>query len=587
MQVYDPPVEDYRFLLDILNYDRIHKLPGHEDYDLDTIMALIEQGAKFAKEKMLPLNKVGDEKGLQFDPESGDVKTPKGFTALYKELCEQGYPGITHSPEHGGAGAPHMLSAVFNEVFCSANKSFSMAPGLTHGLVEAIDHHGTDELRQRYLLKLVSGEWTGTMCLTEPQCGTDLGLLTTKAVPTDDGAYALTGTKIWITFGEHDLADNIIHLVLARLPDAPDGIKGISVFVVPKFLDDGTRNGVKCGGLEHKMGIHASPTCVINLEDAKGWLVGEPHKGMRAMFTMMNAARLFVGIEGLALGEIAYQTALAFAKDRKQSRSLDADKRDPNSKADNILVHPDVRRQLLNIKSTNEGMRVLTTWMGMNIDVALKSTDEEEAAKAQDLIELMTPVIKGFCTERGFTNINDAMQVTGGAGYTTDWSIEQYLRDERIALIYEGTNHIQALDLVGRKLPREGGRYYRTWANEVQSLLDATDGKAEMAEVREAVKEATDKLNELTMTLGMKGMQDPEEAAAVASNYLTCFGLTALGYCWLYVMQAIDGREGKAYATKRKLAHYYTKQVMPEIYGLARIMDAGKAQMMGFDVDEL
>lgn len=586
MQVYKAPIDDIRFCLETFGYDRVQKLEGHADYDLETVMAMVEQGDVFAREKMLPLNRVGDEVGLKFDPKTGDVTLPDGFDELYKMYCEQGYPMLTHPVEHGGAGAPHVGSVIFNELFVGTNKSFSMCVGLSHGLIESLTHHGDADLQEKFVPKLVSGEWTGTMCLTEPQCGTDLGLMTTKAIPQDDGSYKLTGTKIWITFGEHNLTENIIHLVLARLPDAPEGIKGVSVFVVPKINLDGTRNSITCGGLEHKMGIHASPTCVMNLEDATGYMIGEPHKGMRAMFTMMNAARLFVGIEGVALGEISYQTALAFAKDRRQGRSLDREKREKDAKADNIMVHPDVRRMLLNVKSTTEGMRALGIYVACQLDIGLKSEDEKEKGIANDLVALLTPVVKSYCTERGFLNISEAMQVLGGAGYTTDWSIEQYLRDERIALLYEGTNHIQALDLVGRKLPTDGGRLYRRFAKDVTLFLDEAEKTEGFSEFHAHIKKALDTLNELTMELGAKGMADQEEAAAAASNYLNVFGLTTLAYMWGRLVNAALQRDDKFGETKVKTGRYFFEHVMPEMDSYVAKVRAGKAAMMALDVDE-
>ena len=375
------------------------------------------------------------------------------------------------------------------------------------------------------------------MCHTEPQAGTDLGLLTTRAEPFGDH-YKLTGTKVWITFGEHNLTDNIVHLVLARLPDAPDGIKGISTFIVPKLLADGSRNPIFCGGTDHKMGIHASPTCVMNLEEAEGWLVGEPHKGMRSMFTMMNAARLQVGGEGVALGEASYQAALAFAQDRRQSRSLIKSKRDPNASADNILVHPDVRRMLLNVKSTTEGLRGLVAWISMSYDIMHHSSDAAAKQKAGELVALLTPIIKSYGSERGFANISEAMQVMGGAGFTQDWPVEQFLRDERIAMIYEGTNHIQALDLVGRKLPMNGGALMRTFAGEVTALIRECAGDEALAPFVAALKGESKRLNETTMAMGAAAMQDAEVVGAVASNYLNQFALVTLGYVWLKQLKA-------------------------------------------------
>ena len=464
MQTYKPPTQEIRFLLEALGFEQLSALPRYADFDLETAMALVEQVGAFAADKILPTNKVGDQQGLKWDPETGAVTTPAAFGEVYKEYCKGGFVGVSGDPAFGGGGCPEMLSTVLGEIVSSCNRALAMCPGLTRGLIEALQSHGSESFQKEYLPKLISGEWSGTMCLTEPQCGTDLGLVKTKAVPKGD-SYLLTGTKIWITFGEHDLSENIVHLVLARLPDAPEGIKGISTFIVPKFTRDGKRNPIKCTGLEHKMGIHASPTCVIDMEEAEGYMIGEPHRGMRVMFTMMNAARLHVGVEGLAGAEIAYQTAVAFAKDRRQSRSLDPAKRDAQAPADNILVHPDVRRMLLNQKSTNEGMRALACFTALQLDLEHHGADAQTREEAADLAALLTPIVKAFCTDRGFQNISDAMQVCGGSGFTSDWNIEQYLRDCRITLIYEGTNHIQALDLVGRKLMLNGGNRCRCSSN--------------------------------------------------------------------------------------------------------------------------
>jgi len=453
-------------------------------------------------------------------------------------------------------------------------------------LREALRVHGSEELKAAYLPKLVTGEWSGTMCLTEPQCGTDLGMMRTKAVPHGDH-YKITGTKIWITFGDHDLTDNIIHLVLARLPDAPPGIKGISTFVVPKFTLDGKRNPVRCTGLEHKMGIHASPTCVIDLEDAEGWLVGEPHRGMRSMFTMMNGARLAVGMEGVALSEIAYQTALAFARDRRQSRSLDPAKRETDQPADNILVHPDVRRMLLNAKSTTEAMRGLALWVAVNIDLAHHHPDEKVRETSQDLVALLTPVVKGYCTDRGFLNVSDAMQVCGGAGYTRDWYIEQYLRDLRIAMIYEGTNHIQALDLIGRKLPMNGGRAVMAFAAEVQKLIAESAELEGMEQFTGPLGESFAELMKVTQTLGARAADDPETAGATASNLLMLWGLNALAYSWTRQVKYALENPGPQTDTKLKTARYFFAMVLPETHSLAKLITVDKSVMMDFDPDEL
>ena len=584
MQIYNPPLEDFRFLLEALGYDKVHALAAYESYDLETALALLETAGRFCREVALPLNGVGDRAGLRYDAATGAVTLPEGFRELYRRYVEAGLVSIAHDPEHGGAGAPRALATLINEMVTATNKSFSMCPGLSQGLIEALSHHGTDDQRARYLPKLIAGEWTGTMCLTEPQCGTDLGLLSTRAVP-DGDHYRLTGTKIWITFGEHDLAENILHLVLARLPDAPAGIKGISVFVVPKVLADGTRNGITCSGLEHKMGIHASPTCVMTLEDAVGELIGEAHRGMRAMFTMMNVARLNVGLEGVALGEIAYQTALAFARDRRQGRAPDPAKRERGTSADNILVHPDVRRMLLEIKSTNEAMRALAVWTSLQIDQSLHHEDAAARQAAADMAALLTPVVKSYGTERGFANVSTAMQVCGGSGFTVDWSIEQYLRDLRIAMIYEGTNHIQALDLVGRKLPADGGRGYRDWSARVRGFCEAHAGDSGMAEFVAPLGEALGSLDALTAWLG-GGEADGETVGAAASAYLNAFALVALAYMW--GLQAVEARtrDTRFAALKVKTARYFFHHVLPEFDALAKVIREGKSNIMAVEPDE-
>lgn len=588
MQMYTPPNEDVRFQLEAFGYtEHLQSLEAFEDFDLETAMSMIEEHSKFCLSELLPLNEKGDREGVKFDGATGAVTLPEGFKEAYQAYAENGFGGLSHSPEYGGVGAPLTLSAMASEVLIATNKSFSMCPGLTTGLIDALEAHGTDELKDRFLEKLITGEWTGTMCLTEPQCGTDLGLLTTKADPNEDGSYTLSGTKIWITFGEHDLADNIVHLVLARLPDAPKGIKGISVFLVPKLLEDGSTNGVTCGGLEHKMGIHASPTCVINFEGSKGWLVGEPHKGMRSMFTMMNAARLNVGIEGLALAEAAYQHALAFAKDRRQSRSLNPARRDANADADNILVHPDVRRMLLNAKSTNEALRGLTAYIGINYDVAHKHPDADARQKANDIVALLTPIIKSYGTERGFDNVSECLQAMGGAGYTQDWPVEQYLRDVRIALIYEGTNHIQALDLVGRKLPKAGGRLLQTFMAEITGLIRANKGNEAMAEFIGPLKAESKRLQQVTMELAARGMADQEEAAAAASNYLNLFALTTLAFIWCKQVEHALTLDGPVREAKLQTARYFFQMVLPEADLYARLAGVGKAPMMDFDISHL
>ncbi len=589
MNYYRPPLADIRFLLETFDYNgAVQSMARYSDFDLETCMGLLEAFSAFCVAELLPLNEKGDQQGVKYDPETHDVKTPDGFPQAYKNFCANGFASLPHSQEYGGVGGPLVLSTLAQEIISACNKSFSMCPGLTAGLIESLEAHASKEIKDKYMPKLVTGEWAGTMCLTEPQCGTDLGLLTTKAEPFGDH-WKLTGTKTWITFGEHDMTDNIIHFVLARLPDAPSGIKGISTFIVPKFLDDGSRNPIYCGGTDHKMGIHASPTCVMNLEDCEAWLVGEPHKGMRSMFTMMNAARLQVGSEGVSLGEAAYQNALEFCKDRKQSRSLNPELRDPDSAADNILVHPDVRRMLLNVKSTTEGLRALVAWIGICYDVWHSSEDEAAKEKAADLVALLTPIIKSYGSERGFVNISEAMQAMGGAGYTSDWPVEQYMRDERIAMIYEGTNHIQALDLVGRKLPMKGGQLMRVFAGEVTALLRSTAEDAELQGFAAALKAESKRLNETTMTMGAAAMQDNEVIGAVASNYLNQFALVTLGYVWLRQLKALVDRPADDSFRKAKFqtGRFFFEMVLPEAAMYAQKVSVGKGPMTEIDVDLL
>jgi len=587
MQIYRAPIDDMMFQLAAFGYAEVAGISHFEAFDTETVRMILDQTGGLATDVLLACNRHGDVDGTKWDPATGEVTTARGFKAAHEALAENGYYGLTADEAHGGGGAPYTLGTLVREMLMSGNKSLSMAPGLTGGLIEALEAHASPELQARYLPKLCSGEWTGTMCLTEAHAGTDLGLLTTKAVPQEDGTYRLTGTKIWITFGEHDLTDNIIHLVLARLPDAPPGIKGISTFLVPKVKPDGTRNGIGCSGLEHKMGINGSPTCVIDMEDAEGYLVGVPGRGMASMFTMMNAARLFVGVEGVSLGEIAYQTALAFAKDRRQSRALNPTRSDKDAAADNILVHPDVRRMLLEAKSTNEAMRGLTVWISTNIDKSHHSADEGAREVADDLVQILTPVVKAYCTERGFSNVSEAMQVCGGAGFTTDWSIEQYMRDLRIALIYEGTNHIQALDLVGRKLPMRGGRLFKTFVSEVRAVIGRGRENEDTAPFADGLDDALGLLVEATHALGERAAQDREEMGASASTYLRLFGLVACAYSWVrQTVHAVE-TDSKNRSTKIKTARYFFAQVLPEMHGLVAKLASGKESMMAFEVDEL
>ena len=590
MSHYQTPLDDIRFNLEAFGYtETIHSLPDFADFDLETAMGIIEEFSRFCEGELLPLNGRGDHDGVTFNPEDFSVTTPEGFPEAWRGFAEAGWTGVIGPVEYGGFGAPHAVGVMTGESLIATNKSFSMCDGLTKGLMNALAADGSDALKEAYLPKLITGEWTGTMCLTEPQCGTDLGLMTTKAIPNDDGSFALTGTKIWISFGEHDFTDNIIHLVLARLPDAPPGIKGISTFVVPKLLEDGSRNPVFCGGLEHKMGIHASPTCVINMESAKGWMIGAPNKGMRTMFVMMNTARLHTGLEGVALGEYAYQAALAFAKDRRQSRSLDPAKREAGADADNILIHPDVRRMLLTIKSTTEPLRGLAAWLAGQIDISHHHPDAAVRDKASGLVALLTPVMKSYGSERGFLNTSEAMQVMGGAGFTKDWPVEQIMRDLRIAMLYEGTNHIQALDLVGRKLPMGGGQLLMAFAAEVRETIKAASAHAELAPFAGAMAEESKRLSTLTQQMMMTMMQDREVVGAVASSYLNLFALITLGHVWLVQLlhaMTLDA-DSPVRRSKLQTARFYFEHILPETAVYAARIQAGKGAMTDIDVDLL
>ncbi len=474
MPSYKAPLADMRFLLrDVFKVEELSKLPGYEEATPDLIDSILEEGAKLCEEVLQPLNQSGDAEGCHFD--NGNVKTPKGFKEAYDTFTQNGWMGLSCKKEWGGQGMPLLLNFLLDEMVCSANLSFGMYPGLSHGAYNAVEKYGSDALKQLYLPKMVEGTWSGTMCLTEPHCGTDLGLIKTRAIPNDDGSYAITGTKIFISAGEHDLTDNILHLVLAKLPDAPDGTRGISLFLVPKVLvnDDGTlgsRNRATCGSIEHKMGIKASSTCVMNFEGAVGWLVGEPHKGMKAMFVMMNEARLAVGLQGLGIAEVAYQNALIYARDRLQGRALKG-VAFPDKPADPIIVHPGVRADLLTMKAITEGARALSVWVGIQLDIEAKHPDEAQRAKAADLVSLLTPVIKALMTDHGFDSANRGMQIMGGHGYIREYGMEQFARDARITQIYEGTNGIQALDLVGRKMPDRYGRMMREFCWPVAEFI--------------------------------------------------------------------------------------------------------------------
>ncbi|MBB5371973.1 acyl-CoA dehydrogenase C-terminal domain-containing protein [Acidocella aromatica] len=579
MQTYTAPLRDMRFVL--------HELHGgtadNAEFTPELLDSILEEAAKFCTEMLLPLNASGDEEGCHF--ENGTVRTPEGFQDAYKAFAESGWGSLNASPDYGGQGLPESVAKLVEEMICACNLSFGLYPGLSHGAYLALKSHGSKELKDFYLPKLVSGEWSGTMCLTEPHCGTDLGLLRTKAVPQEDGSYKITGSKIFISAGEHDLTDNIIHLVLARLPDAPPGIKGISLFLVPKFLPDangnpGAGNGVSCAAIEHKMGIKASATCQMNFDDATGWLVGTPHKGMQAMFVMMNSERLSVGTQGLGVGEAAYQGAVAYAKERLQGRSL-AGAKYPDKPADPIIVHPDVRRMLLTIRAYNEGCRAMGVWVAQALDAAEKG---DEAAA--DFVALMTPIVKALFTDLGFESASLGVQVYGGHGYIRDHGMEQFVRDARIAMIYEGTNGVQALDLIGRKLPANFGRSLRRFFHPVAEFIEAHQNDAHIGKLVQGFARAFGALQLATGFVAEKGMSDPEEAGAAATDYLRMFGLVALGFMWVRMAliaaekAPLGGPDAAFYQTKLATARFYMERILPQAGALLFTIKAGKAAMM-------
>jgi alkylation response protein AidB-like acyl-CoA dehydrogenase len=589
MTQYRAPLRDMRFVFDeVLDaYATLQSLPSQREFGDDLGGAILGEAAKLAENVLAPLNGPGDKQGCYYDAQTKAVRAPDGFRAAYQQFAEGGWTALACTPEFGGQGLPHVLNMMVEEMVCSANLSLGMYPGLTHGAINALTAHGARELQERYLPKLISGEWTGTMCLTEPQCGTDLGLIRTRAVPQADGSYAISGSKIWITGGEHDLVDNILHLVLAKLPDAPDSVKGISLFLVPKFLEDGSRNPAFCGGLEHKMGIKGSATCVMNFEGAQGWLIGEVNKGLKCMFTMMNSARLMVGMQGLGIAESAYQVSLGFAKERLQSRSLSGPKA-ADKPADPIIVHPDVRRMLLRQKVMIEGCRALAYFTGLHEDVAHDHEDAVVREQADDLVQLLTPVVKSFLTDEGFNCANEGLQVLGGSGYTEDWGIEQLVRDARITRIYEGTNGIQALDLVGRKLGLGGGRAVCNYFALVEAWLTAN---AEAEHVR-AVGAALKQLQQATLWIASEGMKDPEQAGAAATPYLRLFALTSLAWMWARMAAVAKAKlaEGRTetlfYGAKLKSADFYMARILTETDSLLAEVKAGKATLMAFSEEE-
>jgi 3-(methylsulfanyl)propanoyl-CoA dehydrogenase len=590
MPIYKAPVDDALFLLnDVFHLDHYGNLPGFSDASPDVVEAVLREAAKFSEEVLTPLNRVGDKEGCKRAGD-GSVTTPTGFKDAYKQIVEGGWIGISVPPEFGGQGLPATLTEIVNEFFCSANMAFAMYAGLTQGAIAALLTHASGELKMKYLPKMVEGVWTGTMNLTEPHCGTDLGLLRSKATKQADGSYKISGTKIFISAGEHDLSDNIIHLVLARIDGAPAGTKGISLFLVPKFLvkDDGSlgaRNAVGCGSIEEKMGIHGNSTCVMNYDGATGWLIGEENRGLNAMFVMMNEARLGVGVQGLALSEVAYQNAAAYAKERLQGRSISGVKY-PDKPADPIVVHPDVRRILMSIRAFNEAARALVMWTALKSDVAHRSDDEKERKSADDHMGLLTPVIKGVLTDSGFANAVLAQQIFGGHGYIAEHGMEQFVRDARIAQIYEGANGIQALDLVGRKLGKDGGRAIMAFFNEVQTYLKERANSDAMNVYLKPLGQSLAHLQQASMWFMQNAMAKPDNAGAGSYDYMHLFGLVALGYMWCRIAEAALAKLPKANGSAARLnaklvtARFFMERMLPETATRLARIEAGAASTM-------
>ena len=595
MSQYTPPLRDMQFLLhEVFEVSSaFSEMPKHSDVDADTVNAILEEGGKFASEVLFPLNRVGDQEGCQLDRTTHEVKIPTGFKDAYAQYVAGGWPALSCDPAYGGQGLPIVLNQCMYEMLNSANQAWTMYPGLTHGAYEALHAHGTPEQQKTYLPKLVTGEWTGTMCLTEPHCGTDLGMLRTKAEPQADGTYRITGQKIFISSGEHDMVENIVHLVLARLPDAPAGSKGISLFVVPKFnvtADGklGERNAIMCTGLEHKMGIHGNATCQMTLDGAVGTLVGKPNKGLAAMFVMMNAARIGVGMQSLGLTEVAYQNALAYAKDRAQSRSLTGVKA-KDQPADPILVHPDVRKMLLTAKAYAEGGRALALYCALLIDRELSHPDEAVRKESAEIVALLTPIVKAFITDNAWTATSSCLQVFGGHGYIQEWGMEQYVRDARINMIYEGTNTIQSLDLLGRKVLGNQGATLKKFGKEIEALIREEGVNEAMAPFITPLAGLADQMTKFTTEVGFKAFQNPDVVGAAAVDYLRVAGHLVFGYFWARMAQVAlrkieAGDTDPHYQAKLQTARFYFAKLFPETASLMRTARADTAVLMDTDV---
>ena len=587
---YKAPQRDMQFVMhDVLGLENLYTgLPKFADTNRELIDSVVEAAAQFCEGELAPINRSGDEEGCTFN--NGDVTTPKGFKEAYAKFVELGFGSLSAEVEHGGQGLPPTVGIALSEMMGTANWSFGMYPGLSHGAINTVEAHGTPEQKEVYLTKLISGEWTGTMCLTESHAGSDLGLIRTKAEPQADGSYAITGNKIFISAGEHDLADNIVHIVLARLPDAPKGTKGISLFIVPKFLPSGERNGVACGSIEHKMGIKASATCVMNFDGATGFLIGPPNRGLNCMFTFMNTARIGTAVQGLAAAEGSFQGALEYARDRLAMRALTGPT-NPEKEADPIIVHPAVRQLLLTQKAFAEGGRLLCYWLSTQNDIIQGSTDEEAKKKADELLSFLTPIAKAFLTETGYEAANHGVQVYGGHGFIREWGMEQIVRDTRIALLYEGTTQIQALDLLGRKVLQTQGAMLRNFTKLIHKLCEAEAGNAAMAEFTGPLAKLNKEWGDLTMKIGMKAMSNPNEAGAAATDYMMYSGYVTLGYLWAWMAKVAQDKiaagEGDAafYEAKIKTAQFYFKKILPRTQSHADIIDGGVDVLMQLHAD--
>lgn len=594
MPSYKAPTVDYQFLMHhVFDLESYNNLSPFKEASPDLIDAILEEAAKLTENVFQPLNQSGGEEGCKL--ENGTVLTPKGFKEAYDEYVKGGWQGMTGDPEYGGQGLPMAIGLAINEMLVSSNWGLSMYPGLTKGAAETIHTWGTDEQKHTYLPKMMSGEWSGTMNLTEPHCGTDLGLLRTKAEPNDDGSYNISGTKIFISAGDHDLTENIIHLVLARISGAPEGTDGISLFIVPKIIinDDGSlgdRNGVNCGSLEEKMGIHSNATCLLNYDNARGFLIGEENKGMRAMFTMMNEARLGVGVQGLAIAEVANQNAAEYARDRLQGRALSGAKF-PDQPADPIIVHPDVRRMLMTNRAFTEGARAMVVWAALQFDISKFDENEENRNKAEDMLSLMTPVIKSYMTDQGVEAASRAMQCLGGHGYINEWGMTQFLADARIAPIYEGTNGIQAMDLIGRKLPSKNGEVIRNYFAMIQNFIDENKNNEDLSHYTSLLEKALQRQQAATMWLMQNAMSDPDQAGATAHYYLNLMALVSMGYFWADMVEKskkmLAAGDGNADFLKSKIttANFFFNHLLPETTSLRYKIEAGAKDVMDLDAE--